>query len=460
MITRPITRGITSPIARGINAPPGFALNFNAITAALFRNGEQGVAYDLNDLTTLYQDSAGTTPVTAAVQPVGLVLDKSKWLVRGAEIVVNGTFDSGTSGWVIHSGGFTNLTAVDGVAVLTRTGGTVSGVVQTLATAVGKTYELRIRVRKTSGDGSVSVNIVNNAESAFVLNNSVTDAISGAAFVTRKYVFSATEPNNKIYIRTSTGTTNAEFDDVSVRELAGNHAFQPTAASRPMLRQSPILGGELVTNGDFSAGTAGWSVIGSASISAPYGRMVVTDVSPYNGYAVQTISTVAGKTYSVSYATLSAREAYVEVRNATNTANLATTSGYSGTRVGAFSLTFVADGSIATLRVSDASGAAQAAVEVDNISVKEVTGYYTDRNQIDYDQVDDSLGITFPSNLGSNCTVARSIPGVGVQILTAQTIGTSFTDNVDNCGLIIVNRPFTPTETANLTRLFNRLAGV
>ena len=43
----------------------------------LFANGEQGFAYDPNNLTTLYQDAAGTIPVTAAGQPVGLMLDKS-----------------------------------------------------------------------------------------------------------------------------------------------------------------------------------------------------------------------------------------------------------------------------------------------------------------------------------------------------------------------------------------------
>ena len=45
--------------------------------ASLFAAGEQGVWYDPSDLTTLYQDAAGTTPVTAVEQPVGLVLDKS-----------------------------------------------------------------------------------------------------------------------------------------------------------------------------------------------------------------------------------------------------------------------------------------------------------------------------------------------------------------------------------------------
>jgi len=44
---------------------------------SLFANGEQGAWYDPSDLTTLYQDSAGTTPVAADGDPVGLMLDKS-----------------------------------------------------------------------------------------------------------------------------------------------------------------------------------------------------------------------------------------------------------------------------------------------------------------------------------------------------------------------------------------------
>lgn len=43
----------------------------------LFLNGEQGSWYDPSDLSTLFQDSAGTTPVTTDGDPVGLMLDKS-----------------------------------------------------------------------------------------------------------------------------------------------------------------------------------------------------------------------------------------------------------------------------------------------------------------------------------------------------------------------------------------------
>ena len=43
----------------------------------LFTGGVQGAWYDPSDYSTLFQDSTGTTPVTAVEQPVGRMLDKS-----------------------------------------------------------------------------------------------------------------------------------------------------------------------------------------------------------------------------------------------------------------------------------------------------------------------------------------------------------------------------------------------
>lgn len=48
-----------------------------AINTLLFGASEPGAWYDPSDPSTLFQDSAGTTPVTAVEQPVGLMLDKS-----------------------------------------------------------------------------------------------------------------------------------------------------------------------------------------------------------------------------------------------------------------------------------------------------------------------------------------------------------------------------------------------
>lgn len=56
--------------------PVGYS-GIGGIPYALFANNEQGVWYDPSDLSTLFQDSAGTVPVTAVEQPVGRILDKS-----------------------------------------------------------------------------------------------------------------------------------------------------------------------------------------------------------------------------------------------------------------------------------------------------------------------------------------------------------------------------------------------
>lgn len=49
----------------------------SASPASLFAASEPGVWYDPSQINTLFQDSAGTTPVTAPGQTVGLMLDKS-----------------------------------------------------------------------------------------------------------------------------------------------------------------------------------------------------------------------------------------------------------------------------------------------------------------------------------------------------------------------------------------------
>lgn len=58
--------------------------------ATLFTGGQQGAWYDPGDITTLFQDSAGTTPVTASGQSVGLMLDKKQGLIFGSELLPTG----------------------------------------------------------------------------------------------------------------------------------------------------------------------------------------------------------------------------------------------------------------------------------------------------------------------------------------------------------------------------------
>lgn len=75
--------------------------------AALFANGEQGVWLDPSDLSTMFQDGAGTVPVTASGQPVGRTLDKSG---RGNHVNwQNATYQTdGTLHWIAFNGSSTS----------------------------------------------------------------------------------------------------------------------------------------------------------------------------------------------------------------------------------------------------------------------------------------------------------------------------------------------------------------
>src|SRR5690606_8681809 len=102
----------------------GSTSTFDQQIHKLFANGEQGFFYDPSDLCTMYQDAAGTVPVTAVGQLVGLMLDKSKSLKLGVEKseFANGFSSlsginaiSGTNMMLELSNGVLEITSLSGV---------------------------------------------------------------------------------------------------------------------------------------------------------------------------------------------------------------------------------------------------------------------------------------------------------------------------------------------------------
>jgi hypothetical protein len=191
----------------------------------LFANGEPGVWYDPSDMSTLFQDSAGTTPVTAVEQPVGLMLDKSKGLVLGPELVTNGDFSNGTTGWTASS---SSLSVTAGVMELYASVNFAS-FFQSFITVVGRRYQVSATARRGTGGqlGLVARTSSNTGNIEFVVSNATSDAVLSFSFI-------ATTTTTFVVCNTTTPGTSY-WDNISVRELPGNHAFQSTAASRPVL---------------------------------------------------------------------------------------------------------------------------------------------------------------------------------------------------------------------------------
>ena len=232
----------------------------------LFSTGAQGVWYDPSDLTTMFVDRAGTTPVTAPGQLVGLRLDKSKVLVLGAELVTNGTFDSGTTGWEGVGG---TISAVSGRLRVSYSTSSPYGR-QGVTCVVGNTYLLTGQyfggaetTRLYIGDSNTGA----NAQGLIDFSGDGTATVRFRATATTMWIIASGRS-------LATGEF-VEFDNISVRELAGNHAVAPTDAARPTYGVEPKGGRRNLLTWSEDFGNAVWaktnSTITADAATAPDG---------------------------------------------------------------------------------------------------------------------------------------------------------------------------------------------
>jgi hypothetical protein len=222
----------------------------------LFANDEEGAWYDPSDLSTLFQDSAGTTPVTTAGQPVGLMLDKSQGLVLGTEEITNNDFaTSDLTGWSTATQGDGSVSVVGGQAVFSSTKN-----YSTDRSAIYQSHNLSAGTYVVEGD------IISKDTSFFWI---IIGPAYGAGNISgNNYSPEVGRFSRKITVPTD-GNVWFEFrvsgslvlDNVSVKKLAGNHATQATSAARPTYQTAGGLHW-LAFDGvdDYMDGAGGWAV--------------------------------------------------------------------------------------------------------------------------------------------------------------------------------------------------------
>jgi hypothetical protein len=187
----------------------------------LFSNNEQGVWYDPSDLTTLFQDTAGTTPVTATGQTVGLMLDKSKGAVLGSELVTNGDFATDT--WWSKNVGVTI-----GAGVCTFTGAANNTGLYKDGVTTTAYYEVTYTI----------VSILSGALRPGVGTARGATRTTAGTYTDRLYSTSA----SGVLSMEAVGSTTAVIDNVSLKVISGNHATQATTASKPTYGVVPLGG--------------------------------------------------------------------------------------------------------------------------------------------------------------------------------------------------------------------------
>jgi hypothetical protein len=174
----------------------------------------------------LYTDSAGTTPVTAVEQAVGLMLDKSKGLVLGSELVTNGGPFVNTAGWTPSAAA---LSVVGSNLRCTTQASPALAIASTpITTVAGQMY--KVSWTYVLGPSS-SVNV--RFGSTLFGNELGTVAITA-----NSAVFTATSSTSYVNLRNETfaGSVYFEIATITAKALPGNHAFQTTSAKRPVLR--------------------------------------------------------------------------------------------------------------------------------------------------------------------------------------------------------------------------------
>jgi len=210
----------------GMNLVRGGA---SASPASLFAASEPGVWYDPSDLTTLFQDNTGTTPVTAAGQTVGLMLDKSQGLALGSERLTNGDFSGGSTGWSVTGSDATHIATFSNGTLRYQSDTTtpILNVSQAGSMVVGKTYLVTV-VTSAYTSGSIKSDAFG---ATVVLSN-------GLGTIT----FRGTASSTGFVITRNSTNVDITIDSISIKEIAGNHATQVTSTQRPIYGINPIVG--------------------------------------------------------------------------------------------------------------------------------------------------------------------------------------------------------------------------
>jgi hypothetical protein len=165
----------------------------------------------------LFQDTAGGTPVYGVDQPIGLILDKSKALALSAEKATNGTFAADLNwtkgaGWTIGSG------------VATKAPGSASNLTQNMSLAQNKFYRINLDVVRNAGSLTIAIGNTNalagiSATDSYTFHIGTGSASDGILYLMADAAFDGT------------------IDNVTVKEISGNHLLVSTGTARPTLRR-------------------------------------------------------------------------------------------------------------------------------------------------------------------------------------------------------------------------------
>lgn len=378
--------------------------------ATLFSSGEQGVWFDPSDLTTMFVDRAGTTPVTTPGQLVGYRADKSgrgnhaiapndpARGIYGIEPFVGTrnlltfTEDFGNAAWVLFnvsgSASRTGSTITFGANAtdrFTQSGRTIQSGNHTVSVTLSGTGEVRLYL--LGGDGSTGApNTVTltGTPTRYTLTRSPAagGSFGGIGIYNNAAGVPATvtlsEPQLEIgstataYQRVTTqyDVTEVGVPSVHYVQYDGSTSSFSTTTINPE-STLVVTGPDIVTNGDFSGGTTGWlnQSTGTATftVSGDVATVSGTDVSNRGNVRQELTGLTVGKSYRLSF-------------TGSGTGSIGITTLATGTSAPNIVSVLVTAGSViflataTTLYIQMLTSSGGSTFTIDNISVREMSG--------------------------------------------------------------------------------------
>ena len=190
-----------------------FVANGNSNTILVARNGSGDYSFTLDNVSVKEYTAADmdVTRATAAtrVDEAGLV--NYAEVILDTQLVTNGDFASGTTGWSAYQG---SLSVSNGNLVVTATANSDTRVRTQIATVVGKSYILTAELKSMSG---TKVGVA-NANNSFSYSGNVQELTSTGSY---SYYFTAAYTNTSIVFKMFGASTGETFslDNVSVKEV-------------------------------------------------------------------------------------------------------------------------------------------------------------------------------------------------------------------------------------------------
>lgn len=173
-----------------------------------------------------WTDTAGTIPVTAIGDGIGLLLGREYGGVRGAELLSNRSFENGATGWVATAPGVNTITISGGSARFQATGSAdAATLVQVVALGANKVFHVEFDVLPGSS-GQLKV---------LPIGGSGAEIVFSCTPGRKRFCSPVTFANSFVISRVVGQVTDAYLTNFSVREIPGTHLTQATGTAKPTL---------------------------------------------------------------------------------------------------------------------------------------------------------------------------------------------------------------------------------